>query len=131
MFFELDDKFEILRDLKEKYFEFDELTKEKPDKAAGLLDKLIDEYANCDQKIFNNFSEVIKKHRQYILNSYTFVEATDKKGNKVNRRLSNGPIEQFNTNPKSLRRLARGIKNFDYVRNRVIMVIKITGNNTY
>lgn len=131
MFFELDDKFEILRDLKEKYFEFDELTKEKPDKAAGLLDKLIDEYANCDQKIFNNFSEVIKKHRQYILNSYTFVEVTDKKGNKVIRRLSNGPIEQFNTNPKSLRRLARGIKNFDYVRNRVIMVIKITGNNTY
>ena len=34
MFFELDDKFEILRDLKEKYFEFDELAKEKPDKAA-------------------------------------------------------------------------------------------------
>lgn len=118
MFFELDDKFKILRDLKEKYFEFDELAKEKPDKAAGLLDKLIDEYANCDQKIFNNFSEVIKKHRQYILNSYTFVEATDKKGNKVIRRLSNGPIEQFNTNPKSLRRLARGIKNFDYARNR-------------
>lgn len=131
MFFELDDKFEILRDLKEKYFEFDELAKEKPEKAAELLDKLIDEYANCDQKIFNNFSEVIKKHRQYILNSYTFVEVTDKKGNKVIRRLSNGSIEQFNTNPKSLRRLARGIKNFDYVRNRVIMVIKITGNNAY
>ena len=120
MFFELDDKFEILRDLKEKYFEFDELAKEKPDKAAELLDKLIDEYTNCDQKIFNNFSEVIKKHRQYILNSYTFVEATDKKGNKVIRRLSNGPIEQFNTNPKSLRRLARGIKNFDYARNRLL-----------
>ena len=79
MFFELNGKFEILRDLKEKYFEIDELAKEKPDKAAELLDKLIDEYANCDQKIFNNFSEVIKKHRQYILNSYTFVEATDKK----------------------------------------------------
>ena len=62
--------------------------------------------------------EYIKKHRQYILNSYTFVEATDKKGNKVIRRLANGPIEQFNTNPKSLRRLARGIKNFDYARNR-------------
>ena len=29
MFFELDDKFEILRDLKEKYFEFDELANEK------------------------------------------------------------------------------------------------------
>ncbi len=69
MFFELDDKFEILRDLKEKYFEFDELAKEKPYKAAGLLDKLIDEYANCNQEIFNNFSEVIKKRRQYILNS--------------------------------------------------------------
>ena len=124
MFFELADKFEILRDLKEKYFEFYELTKEKPDKAAGLLDKLIDEYANCDQKIFNNFSEVIKKHRQYILNSYTFVEATDKKGNKVIRRLSNGPIEQFNTNPKSLRRLARGIKNFDYARNRLLWSLR-------
>ena len=60
MFFELDDKFEILRDLKEKYFEFDELAQEKPDKAAELLDKLIDEYANCDQKIFNNFQRLLK-----------------------------------------------------------------------
>lgn len=124
MFFDLDEKFEIFRDLKEKYFEFDEQAKEEPGKAAELLDNLIDEYASCGQKIFSDFSEVIKKHRQYILNSYTFVEVTDRKGNKVTRRLSNGPIEQFNTNPKSLRRLARGIKNFDYARNRLLWALR-------
>lgn len=60
MFFELDDKFEILRDLKEKYFEFDELAKEKPDKAAGLLDKLIDEYAIVIRRYLTIFQRLLK-----------------------------------------------------------------------
>lgn len=120
LFFSLDDKFEVYRDLREKYIEFDRKAKEDPKKASEYLDEVISCYVNSGEAIFINFADIIEKHRKYILTSYTFVEVTDSKGNKVIRRLSNGPIEQYNSNVKTLKRISKGVKNFEYTRLRLL-----------
>lgn len=120
LFYEIDPKFEIYRNLKEKYFEFDECAKNNPNNAIILIENLINEYKNSNEDMFVEFAGIIEKHKKYILNSYTFVTIVDSNGKSIQRRLSNGPIEQFNTKPKSLKRVSRGIRNFEYARNRIL-----------
>lgn len=35
-------------------------------------------------------------------------------------RLSNGPMESFNRKPKDLKRITRGVSDFNYTRNRIL-----------
>lgn len=116
LFLDIDDSFIKIRKLKEKYIEFNNSGEEDPKKVENELDKLIEEYANCDLEIFRSFSELLNNHKNEIINSFTYV--TDKSNKR--RRLSNGPIEGFNRQPKDYKRNTRGIENFDFVRKRLL-----------
>ncbi len=124
MFMELDPHFPILRELKERFNTFDTLAKTDGSDTELLFDQLISEYQNCGESIFNDFARLLIKYRKYILASYSTVVVKDCHGNHVSRRLSNGPIESFNVYPKSLKRVSRGLNNFDYARNRILLATR-------
>ena len=116
LFFDLDDNLLPIRNLKEKYIQFN--ASYLTDKAIieNQLNKLIDEYQKCSIAIFRDFSKLLRSHKQEIINSFTFIK--DDSG-KV-RRLSNGPIEGYNRIPKDYRRISRGLNNFEDLRTRLI-----------
>lgn len=66
--------------------------------------------------MFREFSDLLKKHKQEIINSFIYI--TDNNGNE--RRLSNGPMEGYNRTPKDFKRNSRGLSNFEYARSRLI-----------
>lgn len=119
-FFAVDPSLEILHDLKERYIRFNTNNAGKPQKAAYELDELIQLYERCDQDIFVRFSKLLKKYREPIINSFILVERTDRNGNVMSSRLSNGPIESLNRKVKDLKRLGRGYRNFEHLRNRFL-----------
>lgn len=59
------------------------------------------------------FMQTLTNWRQYIVNSFTF--AID------GRRISNGPVEGFNSQYKKLMRVSNGLKNFQRFRARLIL----------
>ena len=116
MFFQLDDKFMDIRRLKEKYIEFNKTKEKDLNKIEILLNDLIDLYDRSSLSMFKEFSEILKKHKQEVINSFIYI--TDSKGNE--RRLSNGPMEGYNRTPKDFKRNSRGLSNFEYARSRLI-----------
>ncbi len=124
MFMDLDPHFPTLRALKERFNTFDNAAKSNTSDSDNLFDNLIRDYRNCDESVFNDFARLLIKYRKYILASYDTVIVKDKYGNRVSRRLSNGPIESFNVYPKSLKRVSRGLNNFDYARNRILLATR-------
>lgn len=124
MFMELDPHFPSLRALKERFNTFDTAAKNDHPDLNLLFDNLIREYQNCDESIFKDFSRLLIKYRKYILASYSTVIVKDRHGNHVSRRLSNSLIESFNVYPKSLKRVSRGLNNFDYARNRILLATR-------
>ena len=124
-FFRIDPSLKELRDLKERYTRFNTINAGKPQKAAAELDQLIEEYAHCDQDIFVRFSKLLKRHREAIINSFILIERLDKDGNSIVSRLSNGPIESMNRKAKDLKRLGRGYRNFDHLRNRFLYATRM------
>lgn len=124
-FFRVDPARKELRDLKEHYVKFNTINAGKPQKAALELDQLIKFYSHCEQEIFVRFSKLLKRHRNAIINSFVLIERLDKDGNSVVSRLSNGPIESLNRKAKDLKRLARGYRNFDHMRNRFLYATRM------
>ena len=124
-FFQIDPALNELRELKEAYVRFNTVNSGKPQKAALELDELIDYYANCEQDIFLRFSKLLKRHREPIINSFVLVERLDSKGNSIVSRLSNGPIESMNRKAKDLKRLGRGYRNFEHLRNRFLFATRL------
>ncbi len=124
MFMDLDPHFPTLRALKERFNTFDNAAKSNTSDSDNLFDNLIRDYRNCDESVFNDFARLLIKYRKYILASYDTVNVKDRYGNRVSRRLSNGPIESFNVYPKSLKRVSRGLNNFDYARNRILLATR-------
>ena len=116
MFFQLDDKFMDIRRLKEKYIEFNRTKEKDLNKIEILLNDLIDLYDRSSLSMFKEFSEILKKHKQEVINSFIYI--TDSKGNE--RRLSNGPMEGYNRTPKDFKRNSRRLSNFEYARSRLI-----------
>ena len=125
LFFRVDPSLKELRDLKEKYTRFNTVNAGKPQKAAVEIDQLIDLYANCEQDIFIRFSKLLKRHRDPIINSFILIERLDKDDNSIISRLSNGPIESMNRKAKDLKRLGRGYRNFDHLRNRFLYATRM------
>lgn len=78
-----------IRRLKEKYIEFNKTKEKDLNKIEILLNDLIDLYDRSSLSMFKEFSEILKKHKQEVINSLIYI--TDSKGNE--RRLSNGPME--------------------------------------
>ena len=120
MFLDLDPMFPVLKELKDKYLHFNDEYAGKPDEARIALSKLIDEYERSDYKIYKEFAQLLKKHFERIIKSFILVRKEDKNAQVFYQRLSNGPQEGFNRKPKDMKRMARGFKNFGFVRNRIL-----------
>lgn len=90
LFFELHNTLKPIRKLKEKYIEFNNSKEKKPVKVEIMLSQLINEYSTSRFKLFIEFSKILKKHKQEIINSFTYI--TDDQGKE--RRISNGPITE-------------------------------------
>lgn len=116
MFFQLNDQFMQIRRLKEKYIEFNQLKEKDLNKVTTYLNELILLYSHSSLNIFKEFSELLEKHKQEIINSFIYI--TDEDGKQ--RRLSNGPMEGYNRTPKDFKRNSRGLDNFEYARCRLI-----------
>ncbi|WP_455579377.1 ISL3 family transposase [Faecalibacillus intestinalis] len=116
MFFEIDDSLIKIRVLKEKYIQFNATDERDKKKIADAFSKLIEEYSESEFSFIGEFAETLKRHKQEIINSFTYI--IDGEGKE--RRLSNGPIEGFNRVPKDFKRHSRGLSNFDYARSRLI-----------
>ena len=125
LFFRVDPSLKELRDLKERYIRFNTVNAGKPQKAASEIDPLIDLYAHCEQDIFIRFSKLLKRHRDPIINSFILIERLDKDDHSIVSRLSNGPIESMNRKAKDLKRLGRGYRNFDHLRNRFLYATRM------
>ena len=106
----------LLIHLKEKYIEFNKTEERDLEKINTLLSNIIDCYSHSTLIMFKEFSELLKAHKQEIINSFIYI--TDNNGNE--RRLSNGPMEGYNRTPKDFKRNSRGLSNFEYVRSRLI-----------
>ena len=108
-----------LRDLKEKYVQFNAHYAGNPMDARIELDELIDLYLHCGNAIFEDFADLMIRYHDYIINSFIMVEKHGA-GGIYNSRLSNGPIEALNRKAKDLKRLGRGYRNFEHFRTRFL-----------
>lgn len=123
MFFALDDKFETIRDLKEKYISFNSMNFSNNEETKAELETIIKEYVASDISIFKDFGEFLNKYKNEIINSFTVHEVYRRTADEQEAyysRLSNGPMEGFNRKPKDYKRNSRGFSNFDYTRNRIL-----------
>ena len=120
MFLDLDPMFQPLKEMKDRYLNFNDEYVGKPDKAGEALKELIREYRKSDYKIYKEFADLLEKHFNKIIKSFIVVKKENKSAQIFYQRLSNGPQEGFNRKPKYMKRMARGFSNFDYVRNRIL-----------
>ena len=123
---ELDPHFEEIRDLKEMYVKFNKEHVNDPEGALKSLNELIGIYEKNHLVMFREIASTLKEHAQEIANSFLYI-ASDRyeENQQILRRLSNGPMEGFNVNPKNLKRISRGVSNFEYARNRILWATRI------
>ena len=117
--FRISPRLRILRDGKEKYIQFNSRNAGRPIQASEELASLIDYYRRCDDVLFRQFSSLLSRYREPIINSFIVVEKHGA-GGLYDSRLSNGPIESLNRKVKDLKRLGRGFRNFEHLRNRFL-----------
>lgn len=122
-FFGIHEDLYPLRGLKEQYVSFNRRNAGQPDAAAQELDELIELYYNCGYEIFQEFSRLLIKYRQPIINSFILHEKIGSDG-VYTARLSNGPIESLNRKAKDMKRNARGFTNFEHLRNRFLFATR-------
>lgn len=122
--FELDPHLEELRNLKEKYIDFNSKYTDKLDEARLALDLLISEYRSSGYPMFEEFAESLNQYKSAIINSFISVYRTDRKGNRIKSRLSNGPMESLNRIPKDMKRNGRGYLRFSHIRNRFLFAMR-------
>lgn len=120
--FRIDSNLQELRDLKELYIQFNQRNADKPLSARNELEELIYLYSNSNHEMFRQFSELLEKYKDPIINSFIMVEKVSSKNEKS--RLSNGPIESMNRKVKDLKRIGRGFKNFEHFRNRFLYAVR-------
>ena len=80
MFFEIDESLIEIRKLKEKYIEFNSTDERDKEKIDFALSNLIKEYSNSKFDFFRDYAETLNRHKQEIINSYTYIK--DKDGNE-------------------------------------------------
>ena len=123
MFLELDPRFPMILEAKEKYISFNKTSFDSEDAAMSELNKLITEFKASRSYIPREFSEYLDKYKNEIVRSFTVTEVSWRNATDSDRyyaRLSNGPMESFNRKPKDYKRNSRGFSNFDYTRNRIL-----------
>ena len=122
-FIALDENFQTIRNLKDLYEDFNEKFVNNLEGASKRLDELIEIYDNSNIQLFNDFSSLLKRYHDSIVNSFTYVAAQNISGAAL-RRLSNGPLESFNNIPSGLRSQSHGVQNFQYTRNRILWAVR-------
>lgn len=123
MFFQLDENFKDIRDLKELYITFNSATYDNPEDIRGALKEIISTYRVSRFSMFREFADFLDKFSENIVRSFTMVVCSRKSKKDQDdyySRLSNGPMEGFNRKPKDYKRNSRGFSNFDYTRNRIL-----------
>lgn len=118
-FFEINPHLQEMRDFKEMYIHFNERYAGDPEGASRQLDWLIAFYLNCGNGIFSEFARLLQKYHDPIINSFVMVSRIGP-GGLYDARLSNGPIESINRKVKDLKRMGRGFRNFEHMRNRFL-----------
>lgn len=118
--FKMDPPLEELRNLKEKYTQFNKRYAGRPEAAGSAIAELIELYSNSGYKMFEEVAEALTLYKRAIINSFIMIERMDRNGIRIKSRLSNGPMESLNRIPKDMRRHARGYRNFDHMRNRFL-----------
>lgn len=108
-----------LRDYKEMYVRFNSDYAGDPVGAAKRLDWLIQFYYNSNYDVFIRFAALLNAHRDSIINSFIMTSRIGQ-GGIYDSRLSNGPIESMNRKVKDLKRIGRGFRNFEHLRNRFL-----------
>lgn len=122
-FFRIDSSLEEIRSMKERYIRFNQKYAGNKTAAGPALDSLIEEYNSSSYEMFRQFAKLLKRYREYILNSFVMVER-EKCGKQESSRLSNGPMESLNRIPKDMRRTSRGFRNHEIARNRIMFAIR-------
>lgn len=122
-FLELDSNFKTIRDLKNLYEEFNNGFQNDLYGVEKRLDELIQIYKESHINIFRQFSNLLIKYHDSIVNSFTYVQNSDKDGSMI-RRLSNGPLESFNKIPSKSRTQSHGIDNFIFNRNSMLWSLR-------
>ena len=124
-FFRIDPSLEPMRNLKEKYIDFNSKYSGNPAEAEKALDKLIDEYLSSGFHLFSEFAQLLLKYRQEIINSFIVVKRYGMENDiQCYRRLSSGIIESFNRKPQDMKRTSRGFRNFSHFRNRLLFATR-------
>ncbi len=114
-FFSIDPQLKVIHELKELYIDFNNKDRSNLDSIENEMSNLIDNYKNSHVEMFVQFAELLEDKKQAILNSFVILPSLGK-----SVRLSNGAMESFNRKPKDLRRLSRGINNFEFYRQRIL-----------
>ena len=117
--FRIDPKLREYRDQKERYVQFNDRYAGDPINASRELDILITDFGRSRHQMFREFSSLLEKYKNPIINSFIMVEKIGA-GKIYSSRLSNGPIESINRKVKDLKRLGRGFRNFEHFRNRFL-----------
>ena len=124
LFFKIHPDLREIRDLKERYIQFNKCNVGNPQKASTELDELIDFYHKSGYPSFRAFAELLEKYKAEIINSFIAVQNYSADNTKEFNRLSSGVIESFNRKPKDMKRNARGYRNFDHMRNRLLFATR-------
>lgn len=118
--FKIDPNLEIIRDLKESYITFNSRYAGNPQGAKKALPGIIEKYRACHYPMFHNVADMLEANFDAIINSFIILEKSS--GDKV--RLSNGPIESLNRISKDIKRIGRGYRNFEFIRNRFLFATR-------
>ena len=118
--YRIDPKLEHLKDLKEVYVSFNTRYAGKPSEARKALPELITKYRECPYAMYHRIADMLENHSEEIINSFILM----KKSNGNQARLSNGPIESLNRITKDIKRIGRGYRNFEYIRNRFLFATR-------
>lgn len=122
-FFDINPHLKEMREFKEMYINFNDRHAGDPEGASKQLDWLISFYLNCGNGIFAEFARLLQKYHDPIINSFVMVSKTGP-GGLYDARLSNGPIESINRKVKDLKRMGRGFRNFEHMRNRFLFATR-------
>lgn len=122
--FRIDPKLREYRDLKEIYAVFNSRNAGNPIAASKELPEIIESYKSSKHQIFREFAELLERYQQPIINSFIMVEKHGR-GKIYDSRLSNGPIESMNRKVKDFKRLTRGCRNFEHLRNRFLFGTRV------
>lgn len=118
--YRIDPNLEHLRNLKEVYIAFNIKYAGDPKGAGKALPQVIAKYRACKYSMYHDVADMLEENTDAIINSFIMLEKHS--GDKV--RLSNGPVEGLNRITKDMKRIARGFRNFEFIRQRFLFATR-------